>query len=208
MVPLVFFFIRFWGSIRAILYFAYSNNNGHYNGNGGWLKYMQAIFDPSQGFFNALLFVVTSTEGRQNVALAWNYFTRYYRLVLTTLCPCTKEAKKRNDSNLDSAEMTSGMTADGFLNSLKKDKQNDLREVLNTSAFDSSTVAATSEAHTYTDYGVSEMHIESSYSMEEGGHRLSSKDVRDPNHLDFLTVPENVTVNALVRNSLKGGDIP
>lgn len=207
MVPLVFFFIRFWGSIRAILYFAYSSDNGHYNGTGGWLKYMQAIFDPSQGFFNALLFVVTSSEGRQNVVQAWNYLCRYYRLMLAALCPCTQKAKKRNDSNIDSAEMTSGTTADGFLNSLKKENQNGLRDVLNTSAFESSTMPATSEAHTYGDYGVSEMQIESTFSLEEGGHRLSSKDVRDPNHLDFLTVPENVTVHALVRNSIKS-DMP
>ena len=204
MVPLVFFSIRFWGSIRAILYFLAADQHGHYNGSGGWLKYMQAIFDPSQGFFNALLFVVTSTEGRQNVVIAWAYLSRYWRMTINCLCPWFSNEKKRSDSNMDSAEMTSNITGEGYFNSLKGD-QNGLREVLNTSAFDSSAMGHESSTNRQTSsdrYGVSEVRIESSFSEDEHGNRLSFS---RPQDLDILTVPENITINNLVRNSINPG---
>ena len=203
MVPLVFFFIRFWGSIRAILYFLTADRHGHYNGSGGWLKYMQAIFDPSQGFFNALLFVVTSTEGRQNVVIAWVYLSRYWRMLMQFLCPWCVSEKKRTDSNMDSAEMTNNITGEEYFNSKKG--QNGLMEVLNTSAFESSATGHESSTNrqTSTDrYGLSEVRIDSSFSVDENGERLSYS---RPEDLDILTVPENVTINTLIRNSVHHG---
>lgn len=201
MVPLVFFSIRFWGSIRAILYFLTADRHGHYNGSGGWLRYMQAMFDPSQGFFNALLFVVTSTEGRHNVVVACRYLTRYWRVVLTYLCPCCVGNKKRNDSNVDSAEMTSNITADGFL----KTDARGLREGLTTSGFDSSALESSGFRQTSVDrYGVSEIRFESSFSVDENGDRMSLGS-KVPDQLDLLTVPEDTTIHILVRNSLHTG---
>lgn len=161
---------------------------------------MQAIFDPSQGFFNALLFVVTSTEGRQNVFVAWAFLSRYWTSVLLRLCPCCSEIKKRCDSNMDSAEMTSGKVGDGFFNSLKGERG--LQECLNTSVIDSTTMGPVSESqnHRPSDlYRLSEVRFDSSFSMDENAHR-NSGDCRGD--LDILTVPENVTVHTLVRNSL------
>lgn len=71
--PIVFFFIRLWGTIRYLLSWAYvfsgfsntpmvifiSNNIT----NSAFLVAMQAIFDGSQGWVNALLFVLLSREG-------------------------------------------------------------------------------------------------------------------------------------------------
>lgn len=57
LVPLVFFLVRIWSSLRAVLLVASSRNPR-------WLELMQAFFDPAQGFFNALLFLVTGNGGR------------------------------------------------------------------------------------------------------------------------------------------------
>lgn len=63
-LPIVFIFIRLWSSLRVILAgcgaIAASKND--------FLTVMQAFFDPSQGFFNALLFVLFSPEDRQRLS--------------------------------------------------------------------------------------------------------------------------------------------
>lgn len=59
LVPLVFFSIRIWGSLRSILIYADRDSSAI-----PWLTYMQALFDPSQGFFNFLLFVASSPTER------------------------------------------------------------------------------------------------------------------------------------------------
>jgi hypothetical protein len=51
LVPVIFVFTRVWGGLRTMLTIA----NGQ---NYLFLGVMQAMFDPSQGFFNGLLFVV------------------------------------------------------------------------------------------------------------------------------------------------------
>ena len=81
---------------------------------------MQAICDPSQGFFNALLFVVTSKEGRANVVGACSYLIRYLDPLWDILIPLIKcwSTKSRNVSmtNVDSAELAPS-SASGFLRS-------------------------------------------------------------------------------------------
>lgn len=63
-VPFVFFFVRLWGSLRIII--LYENPNA----NVTLLTYMQAICDPAQGFWNFLLFVMTSQGERTKM---WGY---------------------------------------------------------------------------------------------------------------------------------------
>lgn len=72
MVPLVFFVIRFWGSLQMVLnYFQVSSSHQ-------WISILECAFDPSQGFFNAVLFVFTSADGRHSVRLGFkNVSDRY-----------------------------------------------------------------------------------------------------------------------------------
>lgn len=60
LLPLVFLFVRFWSSLRIVLAFS----GAKIASNNGFLLVMQAFFDPSQGFFNSLLFVVGSKTDR------------------------------------------------------------------------------------------------------------------------------------------------
>ena len=204
MVPLLFFFIRFWGSIRAILYFAEENHDSNHDGEDGWLKYMQAFFDPTQGFFNALLFVVTSTDGRRDIVLASTQLMRFCKLFFEAIFPFLRRGKARSDSNMDSSEMITG--SDGFLHSQKKNVGAGLREGLNTSGVESSYITESQSHGTYTRNEMSEVRIDSSFSaVSDGGHRTTSTDMIG-NEMDFLTVPDNVTVYVLVRNSLARGD--
>jgi hypothetical protein len=68
-VPIVFFCIRFWGSLRVILNYADSST-----ATNEWLRILVDIFDPSQGFFNAVLFVMLSRDGQRSVLLAFSLF--------------------------------------------------------------------------------------------------------------------------------------
>jgi hypothetical protein len=66
-VPVLFILIRLWGSVRAILYFAHpSDTSNGFSDADRWLQYLQAAFDPSQGFFNFLVFVASSREEMTN----------------------------------------------------------------------------------------------------------------------------------------------
>ncbi len=71
-LPLVFFFIRLWGSLRMILHLTDKTA-----ARDGFLAFMQAFFDPSQGFFNAILFVFSSTEDRGRFLLLVAFVINY-----------------------------------------------------------------------------------------------------------------------------------
>ena len=83
-VPVVFFMLRFWGSLRVLLQYAHPASLNNSSSLDSFLLVMQACFDPSQGFFNALLFVFASTEDRQNLLLV---ISRALRLC-TPVLPC------------------------------------------------------------------------------------------------------------------------
>ena len=65
-VPAIFFFVRIWGSARTVID-ALGLSATH---DPEWMQLAQGIFDPAQGFFNALLFVVFSAKARRGV-LKW-----------------------------------------------------------------------------------------------------------------------------------------
>ena len=79
-LPILLLFIRLWGSLRIILEISGRDDLA----NSGFLKLMQAFFDPSQGFFNAILFVFTSAEDRQRLVLIFAMFAHK----LSSYCPC------------------------------------------------------------------------------------------------------------------------
>lgn len=60
-VPCLFFFARFWGSLRVVLQYAAPEALRQ----AAFVGFMQAVMDPSQGFCNFLLFVATSEEERR-----------------------------------------------------------------------------------------------------------------------------------------------
>jgi len=60
LVPVVFFLIRLWGSVLAVQTFIDPEEGGLQ-----WVSRMSAFFDPSQGFFNGLIFVFASGEVRE-----------------------------------------------------------------------------------------------------------------------------------------------
>ena len=66
--PFLFFFVRFWGSLRVVL------NAANISNGVTWLAYLQDACDPSQGSINFLLFVVCSRDGRSSVCLAFKIF--------------------------------------------------------------------------------------------------------------------------------------
>jgi hypothetical protein len=105
-VPLILIFIRFWSSVRIILNLV----NGDTDLDNG-LAYMQAFFDPSQGFFNALIFVFTYKEEQICILealskglLAVNCV--YISKLVNNKAVLLSLASKRNsiDSNVDSYE--------------------------------------------------------------------------------------------------------
>jgi hypothetical protein len=62
LLPLVFIFVRFWGSLHILLVYAKSPA-----AENSVIIGLQTFFDPSQGFFNAILFVLFSRSDRQEV---------------------------------------------------------------------------------------------------------------------------------------------
>jgi hypothetical protein len=199
MVPLLFFFIRCWGSIRAVFYYAEDNHDNNYDGADGWLKYMQAFFDPSQGFFNALLFVVTSTEGRRDIVLAAAHINKFSRLFLIEHFPFLMVSKNSTSSNIDNSNLIDS----DFMSSDRKyaGGATDTMPTNNKSTGVESSSYLTEESQAHNMASEARFHSEFS-AMSEGGHRMSSTDQPSPNDLDFLTVPENVTVHTLVHDSL------
>jgi hypothetical protein len=63
-VPVVFFLCRIWGSVRIVIHFAAPADSAAASASSSWLQTMQAIFDPSLGFFNAVIFVFMSQQDR------------------------------------------------------------------------------------------------------------------------------------------------
>ena len=70
-VPAIFFVIRAWGNWRTVMDLsATSSASMGAEANPSWMELLQAVFDPSQGFFNGLLFVLLSAKSRRSV-FAW-----------------------------------------------------------------------------------------------------------------------------------------
>jgi hypothetical protein len=72
-VPVMLFFIRMWSSIRIIIQYARPNSNY----GDSFFAGMQAFFDPSQGIFNAILFVFLSPDDRRNMLQLLNKVWQY-----------------------------------------------------------------------------------------------------------------------------------
>lgn len=94
-VPVIFFVIRLWGSLRVLLTFL-SVSHRHHRGTDSWLEVLQAVFDPSQGFCNFLLFIAFSQEDRTNLIRSaqgalWylqSALKRWSYVVISTGCRC------------------------------------------------------------------------------------------------------------------------
>ena len=69
LAPLIFIFSRFWSSLRIILVAL-----NHPAANSEFLAIMTSFCDPSQGFFNSLLFVWFSSVDRTNLLHAISQF--------------------------------------------------------------------------------------------------------------------------------------
>lgn len=54
LIPIVFMICRIWGTVHTFL-----------PGHPTWLSYFQAFFDPLQGFFNGIIFVLLSSNCRE-----------------------------------------------------------------------------------------------------------------------------------------------
>lgn len=76
-VPILFFLARFWGSLSVVVQAADTEREPT-----RWLQFMQDAFDPSQGTFNALVFVVFSQDGRISVRVALGYVLQYFSVCL------------------------------------------------------------------------------------------------------------------------------
>lgn len=91
-VPLVLISIRLWSSIRIILQFAHP----HKSNADDFFACMQAFFDPSQGIFNAVLFVFASEEDRNNMFEVTDYlFQRTQAAALFCCCCCVHGTSSR-----------------------------------------------------------------------------------------------------------------
>jgi hypothetical protein len=86
-VPIVFFLCRIWGSVRILIHFAAPSNSAAASAASGWLQTMQAIFDPSLGFFNAVIFVFMSEQDR-DAFFKILFNVKVYRYIRTS-CVCT-----------------------------------------------------------------------------------------------------------------------
>lgn len=78
----MFFFARIWGSVRIIIYASSDDENLAVQSANTWLRTLQAIFDTSQGFLNAIIFVFLSSE---NMKLLYQLICRP-KLLFDLLC--------------------------------------------------------------------------------------------------------------------------
>jgi hypothetical protein len=107
-VPLMLIFIRFWSSLRIVLQYA----RPHANNADAFFEVMQAFFDPSQGIFNAIVFVFASNEDRQTLYDVMTRAKRYTLMYLTyagKVLSCgwvfwTKKAEERTPRQESAAE--------------------------------------------------------------------------------------------------------
>ena len=111
-VPIILICIRLWSSIRIILQFA----RPHKNNADSFFEVMQAFFDPSQGIFNALIFVFASTEDRMNLYNVLIRAQRYsWKYLCYFCCYCmyytkrTSRQSSREKSSLNSSNEERGL---------------------------------------------------------------------------------------------------
>lgn len=102
-VPLVLISIRLWSSIRIILQFAHPHKSTADNFFAG----MQAFFDPSQGIFNAILFVFASEEDRNNIFEVIDYLIRRAKAALYQ-CVTGHKLYHSEDSDIKNMNEDSG----------------------------------------------------------------------------------------------------
>lgn len=100
-VPIVLITIRLWSSIRIVLQFAHPHKSTADNFFAG----MQAFFDPSQGIFNAMLFVFASEEDRRNMFEVISYLA--HRIQSATL-RCVAGGASSNPRDGDNKNEDSG----------------------------------------------------------------------------------------------------
>jgi hypothetical protein len=81
LVPVIFFLIRIWGTLRIFLYLFSSSDSEADRVADSSLFYLQAIFDPSQGLFNAIIFVFLSSKDRANLKIFLTTSYLYHQLI-------------------------------------------------------------------------------------------------------------------------------
>lgn len=89
-IPIVFFIIRFWGNLRILLSFAQSSE-----AQNSTLADMQYFFDPSQGFFNAILFVLSSADGQRSVVFGFSFVCENYLFFIPGSLRCARSLKEQ-----------------------------------------------------------------------------------------------------------------
>lgn len=100
-VPIVFFLCRIWGSVRVIIEFSAPSDSPSASASSSWLQTMQAIFDPSQGFFNAIIFVFMSQQDREaffKIIYASQVF-QCIRAIFSLFVCCDSNAKQKKNSS-------------------------------------------------------------------------------------------------------------
>mmetsp|Transcript_71934 Transcript_71934/g.203890 ORF Transcript_71934/g.203890 Transcript_71934/m.203890 type:complete len:596 (-) Transcript_71934:108-1895(-) len=69
LVPVIFAFLRIWGSLRAVLAYANQTPGGHIpNEFMNFLEIMQTVCDPAQGIFNGILFAACTSKRRRSTS--------------------------------------------------------------------------------------------------------------------------------------------
>lgn len=92
LLPIVFIFVRFWSSLRVLLVFFDEKTAA----NNGFLAVMQAFFDPSQGFFNSILFVFFSRSDRNRLIATFKHLGHS---IYQFCCSKKKEEDENNPKN-------------------------------------------------------------------------------------------------------------
>ena len=105
-VPIVFLFCRLWGSVRIIIHVAAPSDSIASSMASGWLQTMQAIFDPSMGFFNALIFVFMSKQDR-DAFFGLIFSARMYRYFRSTDCCIFCIGEEKSSGNESAKEVGS-----------------------------------------------------------------------------------------------------
>lgn len=103
LVPIIFFLTRIWGSLRIFFYI--SNSSTLESIADSPLYYLQAIFDPSQGFFNSIIFVFLSTKDRANLTifLTTSYLIHQFLNGCRGLCGYANVSESSSGGQLDPA---------------------------------------------------------------------------------------------------------
>ena len=147
------------------------------------IELLSGVYIFPSGFFNAILFVITSKEGRLNVLEVLSYVLIRVRYNWRALWPWASMYKKRNSN--------SSQPIDDIILSNKE------QIVAVNSTYppieSNSILEPTTETQvTVETFDANESRAESSFG---GGGS-------DFNNLDLLTLPESESINALVRNSI------